>query len=49
VTSGYHFNVSSVNNGGTQYLGLTVTGSTDMSQIDMLALRGSSGPRDKLA
>jgi hypothetical protein len=47
-SDGYHFNVSAVNNGGTQYLGLTVSGSTGMSQIDMLALRGTSGPRNKM-
>jgi len=48
VTAGYHFNASAANNGGTQYLGLTATGSTDMTQINMLALRGKSGDRDKL-
>jgi hypothetical protein len=47
VTAGYHFNLSAVNQGGTQYLGLTVQGSTAMSQIDMLALRGTQD-RDKL-
>lgn len=47
-SQGYHFAVGSVNEGGTQYLGMTVTGSTDMTQIRMLALRGKTDARDKL-
>lgn len=38
--AGYQFEVTIGNEGGSQYLGLTVAGSTDMTQINMLALRG---------
>jgi hypothetical protein len=46
-TAGYNFEVTLGNEGGSQYLGLTVTGSTDMTQIRMLALRGKQ-ERDML-
>lgn len=44
----YALVVSAANMGGGQYLGLTVAGSTDMTQIDMLALRAKA-EHDKLA
>jgi hypothetical protein len=47
--SGYQLVVTAANEGGSQYLGLTVTGSTDMTQIDMLALRGKTDAHDFLA
>jgi len=43
--AGYQFEVTLANNAapqGAQYLGLTVAGSTDMTQINMLALRGKA-------
>jgi len=39
-SDGYALEVTLSTEGGSQYLGLTVTGSTDMTQIDLLALRG---------
>ena len=41
-SAGYSLEVTVSNEGGSQYLGLTVTGSTDMTQIRMLALRGKA-------
>lgn len=38
----YDLSVAQANEGGTQYLGLTATGSTDLTRIDMLALRGKT-------
>lgn len=46
-TLGYHLDVTPANEGGTQYLGLTITGTASMSQIDIIALRGKT-ERDKL-
>ena len=40
--AGYQFEVTIGNEGGSQYLGLTVQGSGGMSQINMLALRGKT-------
>jgi hypothetical protein len=43
--TGYQWEVTIANMAtfaDAQYLGLTVTGSTDMTQIDMLALRGKA-------
>ena len=40
--SGYQFSVTYANEGGGQYLGLTVAGSTDLVRMDMLALRGKT-------
>lgn len=43
--AGYEWEVTLANNAtqqGAQYLGLTVTGSTDMTQINLLALRGKA-------
>jgi hypothetical protein len=45
TAAGYQFGVTIANNAaaiGAQYLGLTVTGSTDTTQIRMLALRGKA-------
>jgi hypothetical protein len=45
--AGYQFAVTAANEGGSQYLGLTVRGSAGMTQINMLALRGKT-ERDML-
>jgi hypothetical protein len=39
---GYDFEVSAANLGGSQYLGMTVTGTTAIGKIRMLALRGTA-------
>ena len=39
---GYNLAVQAANEGGSQYLGLTITGSTDVSQIRAIALRGKT-------
>jgi hypothetical protein len=45
--AGYRPIVTAASLGGTQYLGLTVTGTTALSKIRMLALRGQAD-RNKL-
>ena len=45
--AGYELAVTAANEGGSQYLGLTVTGSTGMTKVNMLALRGKAD-RDML-
>lgn len=44
---GYNLAVQAANEGGSQYLGLTITGSTDVTQVRAIALRGKT-ERDML-
>lgn len=44
---GYGLSVNQVNQGGGQYLGMTISGNTQLTQINMLALRGKTD-RDML-
>jgi hypothetical protein len=40
--NGYQLSVEQVNGGGTQYVGLTVQGSVNVSRVDLIALRGKT-------
>jgi hypothetical protein len=46
--TGYNLDVIAANEGGSQFLGMTITGGVEMTQIDLIALKGKAD-RDMLS